>query len=323
MLKKLDEKLLVFGLSKKLKIMHQKNRDLLIKKMKKEVNISTYYNWINGKTPIPIKYLKIFSNFDSNLLKESYHQLTFISAGRKKCKIPKKIDKDVSYILGVLHGDGYVHKNMKYVTITVESEDYIKNILKPIFYKLFNTEGNIINFGNYYRLEIGSKVIHSFISLFCPVGKKVGKLKIPPRLKRNKSLLTNYLSGLFDTDGCISFTKDKKQVYFVFVQKDKNFVYDVYRSLKFLDIDVNEPRPFYSPKKPYDKIRNLEEWRIYIGSKKVLSDFLKKIKFKHPIKYKKSKLVEKIIMGRAGFEPATSAILKNTKRMKIHVKATS
>ena len=233
-LKKLDDDLLVFGVSDILKEFHKNNKENIVTLLKNKIHISTYYYWLNGKSPIPIKYLRLFSRLDNDILDNCYNKITFISAGKKKCILPRKSNDDLSYIIGVLHGDGHVHKNKKFVTVTVDSKDYIKNTLLPLFKKLFDTNGHIFEFDNYYRLEIGSRVVHSYISLFCPVGKKVGRLKIPEEIKKNKKFLASYLSGLFDTDGCVGYTRDKKQFYFVFLQRDKEFVYEVYCALKNL-----------------------------------------------------------------------------------------
>jgi hypothetical protein len=303
-LERLDENLLVFDVSPVLKDFHKKYGKCIIPELKNMIHISTYYYWVSGKSPVPIKYLKFFSKFDPKILDKSYKKMSYLSAGVKKYTLPRIMEKKLSYLLGMINGDGHVHRNGKFITITSDSEEYLIKTASPLFKALFGTGGHIYKFGVYYRLEVGSKVAHSFISLFCPVGKKTGKLSIPDEIKSNKENMVNYFSGLFDTDGCINSTKDGKQVYFVFVQRDKKFVFEVYHYLKSLGINLNEPRMFLSPKKPYERGRELEEWRIYIGSKKTLLDFLNKIKFKNPDKKRKAEKVMKIIMGPAGFEPA-------------------
>lgn len=299
-LSKINEDILIFGLKDVLKIFHKKYRLGVSTILKNNVDKSTYYYWIEGKSPIPVKFIKKFSELDNKIMDLAYKNMTYISAGRKKCFLPKCISEDLAYALGVVNGDGHIHKNGKYVTITVDSEEYLKKILIPIFKKIFYVEGCIINLGNYYRLEIGSKVVNSFFSMFCPIGKKSGFLRVPKEIKMNKKLLISYLSGLFDTDGCIGYDKSRTQCYFVFMQVDKNFVFEVYECLCYLGLHVNKPRVFYSPKKPYDSERKLEEWRIYIGSKKDLYEFLNKIQFLYPTKKSKSEVVKKIILDGPG-----------------------
>ncbi len=271
---------------------HKKHGQEVIDKLQETIHISTYYNWLSGKSPIPIKFIRAFAKYDPNILAKCYNEMTYLSVSRKKCILPKSMTRKLAYLIGVLNGDGHMHKNRKYFTITVDSLDYIHKILLPHIRNLFECDGYINHFENYYRLDIGSKVIHSFLSLFCPVGKKTGKLYVPTLIKENKEFLKEYLCGLFDTDGCIGYGKKKKNLYFVFVQSDKKFVFEIHQCLISLGVHVNLPRKFMSPAKPYAKSRQLEEWRIYVGSKKDLKDLLNIIHFKHPNKIKKSREVK-------------------------------
>lgn len=91
--------------------------------------------------------------------------------------------------------------------------------------------------------------------------------------------------------------KNRKYLFFCFLQADKRFVNDVYLALRKLQIKTNKPQKFLSPSRPYSKGRSLEEWRIYIGSKKTLKDLLRKIKFAHPLKQIRSALILKKING--------------------------
>lgn len=296
-LNKLDENLLIFGLQDILKSMHKKYRDIIMLNLKDKINKSTYYYWMSGKSPIPLKFINMLSKIDNKILEEAYERMIYVSAGNKKSLLPKYIDENLAYIIGAMHGDGHMHKNKRYITLTVDSQDYIKEALIPFFQKVFDVSGSIINFRTYYRLEIGSKATYSFLLMFCPRGKKIGLLKVPKEIKSDRKLLTSYLSGLFDTDGCIGYDKNRN-VYFVFVQRDKNFVFDIYKCLISLGLNINKPRVFYTVKGPGFKNRDLEEWRIYIGSKKTLYNFLDKISFLHPIKKNKSDIIKnKIISG--------------------------
>ncbi|NCN39393.1 MAG: hypothetical protein GW914_03360, partial [Candidatus Aenigmarchaeota archaeon] len=207
------------------------------------------------------------------------------------------IGKKLSYLIGVIHGDGSIDKSRRYVTITCESREYLEKILKPIIKDVFDYTPKTYDMdrGKYYRLIIGNKVINHFFSLFSPVGNKKGKIKIPKIVLKNKKLLISYLSGLFDTDGCLSnVEKGTKSLFFVFLQADKRFVEDVSAALKRLNIS-NRIYKFPSPSKPGEINRDLIEWRIYIGSKKILRDFLIKIPFHHPLKNKRREIILKIL----------------------------
>lgn len=297
----LDENIKIFGVNQLLKKVHLAHKKEILPKVKNKVHVSTYYYWLDGTIPIPIKYIKLLAKYDTNLVNKVYQTSSIeYSVGRKRCKLPIVLTSELAYLIGALHGDGSLNKNKKYVTITTEISPYLKSVIKPIIKELFgiDSQTRIMKPGSYMRLTMGSKVIHSFLSLYCPVGKKKDLLKVPKEIYQDNRLLISYLSGLFDTDGCLTHTeKNRKQLYFVFVQSDKRFVYQVYKALNKLGIKTNEPRKFKSPSIPYAKGRSLIEWRLYIGSKSGLNILLNKIKFKHPLKRKRRKDILKIISG--------------------------
>lgn len=297
----LDENIKIFGVNQLLKKVHLMHKKKILPKIKSKVHVSTYYYWLDGTSPIPIKYIKLLAKYNSSLVNRIYKISSIeYSVGRKRCKLPKVMSSELAYLIGALHGDGSLNKNKKYITITTELSPYLRSIIKPVIKELFGIDSQIriMKPDSYMRLTTGSKVVHSFLSLFCPVGKKKGLLKIPRGVYQNDKLLKNYLSGLFDTDGCLTHTeKNRKQLYFVFVQSDKKFVYQVYKALNKLGIKTNEPRKFKSPPIHYANGRSLIEWRLYIGSKSGLNILLNKIRFKHPLKKKRRKDILKIING--------------------------
>ncbi len=308
-LERIDENIFIHGLD--LKSFHCKHSKKVMPIIENKFHFSTYYYWIQGKSPIPISVLKIFSRVDKNVLDKAYKEMKAASVGNKKIFLPKKFDKKLAYLIGSIHGDGGMHKNQKYVTIANDSKEYLEDMISILFQDIFKVRTRVSKFKNIYRAEVGSRAVCSFLSLFCPFGKKTGLLHIPKEVKSDEKLKISYLSGLFDTDGCIGYGKNN--TYFTFVQRDKIFVFEVYECLKSLGIHVNEPKIFYSPVKPYSEGRDLEEWRIYIGSKKDLYNLLSKISFYHPSKKTKAEKV-KVIVGLVGFEPTTFSILSSARQ---------
>lgn len=296
-LDKIDLKIRLHGLSALLKKIHT----LYYKTFKSNLNavhISTYYNWVSGKTPIPIAYLTMLKNYDSTILEKAYKKFNYVSVGGPRCVLPRVMNTDLAYLIGALHGDGSMHRNRKYVTISGNSLEYFTKVINPLFKDIFKIKGGVLvirkNKTEYYSLEIGSRAIHSFLSLFSPVGEKKGKLHIPEIIKLDKNLLRHYLSGLFDTDGCLTHVeKNRKQLYFTFLQSDKNFVEEVRTALISLNIDVNPTYLFLSPK-TFEKNapRTRKEWRIYIGSRKMLRKFLGIILLRHPEKAMRAKMMQ-------------------------------
>lgn len=291
-LTKLDADIKIFGMERDLQRLHQAHTKNLLNLFKKKVHISTYYYWLTGKSPISLKYLKMMKKFDGSILDNTFSKMGEVSIGRKKCILPKKIDNDLAYFLGALHGDGSLHKNKKFVTITNESKGYLRKIIIPLAGKIFKTTCHFTDLGGCFRGEIGSKPIHSFLSIFCPIGKKKGLLRIPKEIFNNQSLLKSYLAGLFDTDGCLThIEKKRKHLFFCFVQADKRFTMEVYSALQKLGVNVNKPKQFLSPSYPYATGRNLIEWRIYIGSRKTLQTFLSIIKFRYSHKKRRAEMI--------------------------------
>ena len=296
-LREFPEDLMLFGLEDIIKKLHESHRLQIMKLIDKKIHISTYYYWLNGKTPIPLEFLKLFNAVDPKIIDYAYERFTFVSFKRKKHLLPKIIDEKLSYLIGVLHGDGSLDKTGKYVTVTCESREYLDTVLKKMIFDLFDYVGNIFDMdkGKYYRLVIGSRAINSFFSIFCPVGNKKGKIRIPGIILKDKKLLISYFSGLFDTDGSLPHVEERKiKPFFVFVQADRRFVEDVSRALEEIGIN-NKVHKFMSPSKPGEIDRNLEEWKIYIGSKKILKDFLIKVPFFHPLKRKRREILLKTL----------------------------
>jgi len=278
----LDDSVFVFGVHDLLRKYH--NPRLLFDK----VHYSTYYYWLEGKTPVRLGYLKQILP-DIN---EAYTKQLFFSAGQKKVVLPRKMSRKLAYLIGCLHGDGSFNKNGKVITVTEECREFLSGVVNQLFLELFNIKGGIIDLETYYRLEIGSKVVHSFLSNYCPVGKKKGFLNIPKCILADQELIRHYLSGLFDTDGSLSHIENgTKSLFFVFTQADRDLVYEVYESLLDLGIPANKPLRWLSTNSPSDRRRQLKQWRIYIGSKEVLQSFLNKIPFLHPLKRVRAKMI--------------------------------
>ena len=292
----LDDSINLFDLGHLLKQIHKKYSKELKNEFKGIVHPSTYYYWLSDKSPIKIKYLKIFIKYD-NIIDKIYKNVKYFSVNRKKVILPKKFTPDLAYLIGVMHGDGHISKNLRNMDISEEDLNFhimIKKLFKPIFYD--NISITKCKQEKQYRSLISSKVISSFFRLFCPIGKKKGNLKVPIIIKNNYVLLSEYLSGFFDTDGGLPHVEEKgkeNSAYFIFSQSNKEIVFEIYNCLKFLDLNINKPRPFKSPTEPYAKNRDLIEWKISINSKEVLKKFLKKINFRHPLKKMRAKIIIK------------------------------
>lgn len=289
---RLDGTVYIHGISGILSELHKKKKNEILPEIKKRAHISTYYYWLSGKSPIKIKDLKFLSKFDSLLLDKTFSSDVEFSAHQKKCILPKEMSPELAYLLGAIDGDGHIHKTKYEVQLTGDSEEYF-SVISKLFKKLFGVDSHLIKEDTFCRIYIASKPVHSFLSIFHAKGNKTGKLKIPKIIFGHKELLKEYLAGLFDTDGCLSrIDHGTKQKYFSFAQKDKRFTFEVHRALIELGINANRPRK-QKFNNTLGKTGKNELWRIYIGGKKDLSELLQKIKFRHPEKNNRAKLIQK------------------------------
>jgi hypothetical protein len=177
-------------------------------------------------------------------------------------KLPFNISCDLSYLTGVLLGDGTVHspivriKGGYYwkITFTCQGEymNIISRLIEDIFnYKPIKTKDK--RKSNCWYVTIHSRVIHSFFNnvIGIPFGSKKGKTYWP----NNFCISNNYIS---------------------IVQKDREFLNNLKKSSnELLKISFNGPNV-------NRKIENkIVGWCIYLGKSKK-KDFLNKV----PLRYK-------------------------------------
>ena len=105
--------------------------------------------------------------------------------------------------MGFLYADGYVNSE-KGVELTLKADD-LEHI--ESFKKFLNSNHNI-EFRknvNAYRINIYSKkMANDLINLGCFQNKSL-KLKFPTNQQVPKELISHFMRGYFDGDGCISY----------------------------------------------------------------------------------------------------------------------
>lgn len=144
-----------------------------------------------------------FSSDDSRII---------IKMGRSRflIKIPLDVNPTISYLTGIIMGDGNItcisRKVSKYprtkIRIFNESEIFIKKVAK-LFYRSFNYNPVISKKKdkNCFILTINNKIIYSyFVNVIGLEPKKKSSLRVP-KLVSNSRLFRYFLAGLFDTDG--------------------------------------------------------------------------------------------------------------------------
>lgn len=132
-----------------------------------------------------------------------------------------KITEELAELVGAHVGDGCLCDNGRYKEYALlgdlkEEKDYYENHIVPLFNKivvkpLIGEEITIKKYvsNNVCGIIVFNKTICDFYNkLGMPYGRKTD-IKIPKRFLVDPSLTSSALRGLFDTDGCLSFEKNR------------------------------------------------------------------------------------------------------------------
>lgn len=143
-------------------------------------------------------------------------------------KIPE-LDSDLGEFVGVLLGDGSVGRyecragkkikiqyRVKVTGDATEDLPYFKDFLFPLMTRLFGKEP-ILRFKRKERtMELayfGKELYEFLIGLGLASSPKRNRAIIPPFIF-DKNLEVHFLRGLFDTDGCLVFDKQRRDVHY-------------------------------------------------------------------------------------------------------------
>lgn len=140
-----------------------------------KVNASTVYDWLfRGKRPDTL-----------------YHKPNLDPS------------PELSYILGVQYGDGWVCKKSTrwyMIALCAKDKDFVESFNKCISKVVGKADGYSIWGKRYYRIEVSNKLLYGF-------------LKKP--FEEHKSLIeefpAQFLRGFFDSEGSVHFKRDKRR----------------------------------------------------------------------------------------------------------------
>ncbi len=140
---------------------------------------------------------------------------------RREVTLPKDLTKELAEETGIHVGDGslYMSKkgtDTKYVyniSGGYDDELYFQEFVIPLIYRLYHIHPLIYKpkKGKSIELRYQSKALAHFKkSLGLPVGKK--DFIETPKFILSSPFRLDFIRGLFDTDGCLSFKKKHKNV---------------------------------------------------------------------------------------------------------------
>ncbi len=186
------------------------------------------------------------------------------------------ISPELAEVCGVHAGDGYLRgEGQRWeldISGNVEEKDYYDHHLKLLFENLFGIEVNCRFFphrSTYGFVIRNREVIKTMHELGFPYGNKSTIIKVPKKVMKsnNNEVLSRFLRGLFDTDGCVHFrTSSKKQKYTEFKKTHHHYpiiqfstvskelyhnVKEILGMLGFGKVGVYT----YVPKKPNENVR--------------------------------------------------------------------
>jgi hypothetical protein len=257
-----------------------------------------YFYWCENKRPIPIvkarKLVLLWRSLtgtrkseEDEIWNKFYDTCSGFSVDSGKfVLLPRVMTSDLAYLVGALFGDGCIYSHTKgklgqksryRVQITNESKEYLQSIILPRLRHIFGIKSAILvrGDGNWYTLIVHSKVLYIFLKnvVKMPVGRKKGKLVIPPLIKQCLTAAVAFLRGLFDTDGWISEISSVKPSLGLSQSNDR-FLKDVKEMLFELRILVGGPYTSGSRK----------GYELRSFSLETIREFKRVIGFEHPLK---------------------------------------
>jgi len=197
----------------------------------------------------------------------------------KGIRLPQVVDELLAEEIGVHIGDGTLVAKRNYFSVRVDIDELeYSNHLVRLYFQLYNFKPKVFVRDPICGFEIYSKAIFEFKKA---LGLSPGRKKdidIPVILKesRNMKLISACIRGIFDTDGCVYFTKDRKHSKIIIYSQSAKLI----ESLTFyLDKMGFEP-------KVYDAGR-----RIMLYGLPMLTLWMEKISTNNPKHYLKLKQI--------------------------------
>jgi intein/homing endonuclease len=164
----------------------------------------------------------------------------------KRIKIPNKITEELAELVGIMYGDGCMTNKHNY-TYRISIFCNKKKDREHAFYikKIFVNNFDIIpkETINDKKSDLTLYVLSKSLTIYfnkilqIPYSPKI-LTNIPSYIKEHQPYLKAFLRGLFDTDGCVTYQRDKGYIYPLvkIITKHKLFAQDIKESLINLGI---------------------------------------------------------------------------------------
>jgi len=194
--------------------------------------ISSYYLVPNEKGDIRIlgkRYKKVKNN---GLPPEDAEYLMSINSA--PVRIVRELDDKLSYIAGVILGDGYISSNGYYISATFDDERYMSAFINAVKEYLPNSEPIIKDNRTSKVVTFGSKIFAEMLSRIfsIPKGKKSDNWDVPDAVLHSEDFIKHFIAGLFDADAYV----DSKGPSIMLITKSESGARKIWYALQRLGI---------------------------------------------------------------------------------------
>lgn len=236
------------------------------------VKISDYYLVPNGKGMVKVP--------NEGLPPEKVQYLSSVNSHH--VKLIREVDEKLSYIAGVILGDGYISSRGYYISATFDDEDYMEAFVTAVSKFIPNYVPRMKNDGKSTVVTVGSKIFAEMLSRIfgIPKGRKSETWDVPDVVLSNDELMRYFIAGLFDADGYV----DESGPSIILTTKSENVARKIWYALQRLGIISTVSRV------KNRGFKKGEIFRITISGVEDLTKFAKFIPLRHS--RKRAKLME-------------------------------
>ncbi|RLD18600.1 MAG: V-type ATP synthase subunit A [Caldiserica bacterium] len=222
-----------------------------------KINYDTLISyWCKKNNPTLDSFFKVFNL--SETLPPDVNYLKGETTS-KPVKIPKKMDEKLALFLGLITGDGQVKgRSIRFYT----NDEELKHLFRTLVREIFSLSTKEYKMKTVDVLIVESPVVKRLLDYFgFPEYKKSKRVGLPKGiLSMSKSIMAQFLSGYFLCDGYFNEKRGEIEI----ATSSKNLFTGLCYLLLFLGIKASFK---------YRKMRNYENWRIFIRGKDEIKRF--------------------------------------------------
>ena len=273
-----------------------------------------YWHWTNKNARGNIKlrqFLKLAEIVGKNV-KEDVREISLYNG--KVHKIPQFLNDNVLYLAGLIAGDGDIRKSGETYSVRLSNAtSEIHRAFRNILWKEFDLTYDVQP-GNEKRPEstrTHSKILKEILeALGIPESPKSHRILFSPiLLKLNNRLLSQYLAGIYDADGCVSARRTEGSHSIEYYSVAEQFA----RQLQFVLLRYGINSKIRSRPPTTGKIKgNYQRYCVEIRGRKNIKIFKDNVPLRHPKKKRKLEKIYTLQEGTSNIDviPDTGRIIK-------------